>query len=77
MKVGFIQFDVKFGQKQHNLDTISKLMDREKADLWVLPELFNTGYCFNSEEELAQLAEEVPGGETTNVLMSLAKKNHA
>ncbi len=30
----------------------------------VLPELGNTGYIFNTRDEVAELAEEVPGGPT-------------
>lgn len=44
------------------------------ADLLVLPELFSTGYLFSGRRELRQLAEEIPGGETTRFLKSLSKK---
>ena len=74
MKVGFVQFEVLFGNKEHNLTTVSRLLGTEKADLWVLPELFNTGYLFTSQEELTRLAEDVPGGETTRFLISQATK---
>jgi predicted amidohydrolase len=74
MKVGFIQFEVLFGEKAHNLKTVSRLFEQQKADLWVLPELFNTGYIFCSQDELDRLAEEIPDGETIQLLISLAKK---
>ncbi|MCU0644915.1 MAG: acyltransferase [bacterium] len=74
MKVGFIQFEVLFGKKDSNLATIARLMEPESADLWVMPELFNVGYLFNSWDDLASLAEEIPNGETTRFLISLAKK---
>ena len=74
MKVGFIQFEVLFGEKEHNLKSVSRLIEKQKADLWVLPELFNTGYIFTSKNELDQLAESIPDGETTQFLISLAKK---
>jgi len=74
MRVGFIQFEVLFGEKEKNLNTVSRLIGNEKADIWVLPELFNTGYIFTSKEELDRLAEEIPDGETTQLLISLAKK---
>jgi len=74
MRIGFIQFDVQFREKQHNIEKIYQFMEREQADLWVLPELFNTGYCFTSQNELTQLAEDIPNGETTQFLISQAKK---
>jgi predicted amidohydrolase len=74
MKVGFIQFEVLFGEKEHNLKAVSRLIERQKADLWVLPELFNTGYIFTSSDELDRLAEKVPDGETTQFLILVAKK---
>jgi predicted amidohydrolase len=75
MKVGFIQFEVRFGEKDHNLQAIARLIERQKADLWVLPELFNTGYIFTSQDEVDRLAEKVPDGETTQFLISLAKQS--
>ncbi len=74
MKVGFIQFEALFGKKEHNLRTVARLMGQEKADLWVLPELFNTGYIFTSSDEVDILAEQFPDGETIQFLISLAKK---
>ena len=74
MRVGFIQFEVLFGEKEKNLNTVSRLIQKEEADIWVLPELFNTGYIFTSEDELSHLAEKIPDGETTQFLISLSKK---
>lgn len=74
MKAGFMQFEVRFGEKEHNLNTVAQLMEQEKADLWVLPELFNTGYSFTARDELDRLSEEIPGGETMQFLISLARQ---
>jgi predicted amidohydrolase len=74
MKVGFAQLDVAFREKEgnvkHALDALSNL----KADLIVLPELFNTGYCFPDKRALNALSEDVPDGETTKALISFSKK---
>jgi len=77
MKIGFIQFNVQFGDKDQNLKTVERLMQQRDGDLWVLPELFNTGYLFASRDELQQLAEEVPHGKTTEALISLAQKSNS
>lgn len=44
------------------------------ADIWVLPELFNSGYLFRTIDEVRQLAEDVPGGYTTQALLELAER---
>jgi len=75
MRVGFIQFNVFFGQKEKNYESVERLIKNEKADLWVLPELFNTGYLFVSKNEVINLAEEIPTGETTRFLIDLSKKH--
>jgi len=42
------------------------------VDLIVLPELFTSGYFFQSVEHLAQAAEPIPGGPSTRALKSWA-----
>ncbi len=74
MKIGYVQFAPLFGEIERNLDRAESLIEGTKADLLVLPELFNTGYLITSEEEIAALAEEVPGGPTTERLAAIAKK---
>ena len=59
MKVGFIQFDCLFGEKEHNLNRVEYFFKNNFSDLWVLPELFNTGYLFSSTKELEALAEPI------------------
>ena len=75
MKVGFVQFDCRFGEVEKNADRAAEWVSRQRADLWVLPELFNTGYQFVSKREVAALAEPVPGGPTTQRLIRTAKEN--
>lgn len=77
MRVGFIQNKPAFGSIQKNLDRVEELLDRHSADLFVLPELFATGYQFKDKEESRSFAEQVPGGLTTNALTALAKKTNA
>tara|TARA_Y100001960_G_scaffold136087_1_gene144421 strand:- start:289 stop:1080 length:792 start_codon:yes stop_codon:yes gene_type:complete len=74
MKVGFVQNCPEFGNVQANLDRVDKMLAGKEADLLVLPELFSTGYRFNNMDEAYQYGEPIPGGLTTNFLISQAKK---
>jgi len=73
MKIGFVQFNPAFGEVDKNLSSVASLIGSVEADLLVLPELFNTGYLFTSRKEVQDLAEEVPGGRTTEALSRLAE----
>lgn len=74
MRLGIVQTDPAFGEVERNLRRAEALIGETKADLWVLPELFATGYQFISTEEAASLAEPVPHGKTTRRLIDLAEK---
>jgi len=76
MRVGFVQNRPVFADAQHNLDRIEELLQGQSADLFVLPELFATGYQFKNREESRSLAERVPGGPTTHALTAIAKKHN-
>jgi predicted amidohydrolase len=75
MRIGFYQFNPLFSKKSVNLEKIKRTLSYTKTDLIVLPELCNTGYSFQSRQELSQYAEKIPGGETTQLLIVLAKKH--
>src|SRR2546428_7560568 len=74
MKVGYFQFAPVFGDITRNLSTMSHRLSTVECDLMVLPELFNTGYQFVSVDEVRALAEEIPGGPTTERLLKLASE---
>ena len=67
MRVGFVQNNPVFANIQENLSRVEKLLAGQSADLFVLPELFATGYQFKDQEESRSLAELVPRGVTTKV----------
>ena len=73
MRIGYVQFQPYFGEVKDNLARALELLEGEDADLWVLPELFSTGYMFASREEARELAEPVPDGPTTRALLDWAK----
>ncbi|RJS87010.1 acyltransferase [Candidatus Bathyarchaeota archaeon] len=78
MKIGYIQFRPRFGEKEKNLKRALKFLENsvsQEADLIVLPELFNTGYVFRSKDEVKMLSEQIPEGETTKALVYFAKEN--
>jgi predicted amidohydrolase len=74
MKAGFFQFNTAFGKKQENFEKICRAVSDNATDLLILPEFFATGYQFISQEEVANLSEPVPQGETTEFLAGLSKE---
>ncbi|MBC8287689.1 MAG: acyltransferase [Nitrospinae bacterium] len=77
MRVGFVQNNPVFASVQENLNRIEYLLKGQSADLFVLPELFATGYQFKDMEESRSLAELVPEGVTTSMLTALANKTNS
>lgn len=77
MKVGYIQTDPVFGNKEHNFGQVNSLASGLQADLLVLPELFATGYAFTSVEEARSLPEPAGAGPTSEFLKNLSVKTGA
>ncbi len=78
MKVGYIQTDPFFGDKDKNFQQVMQIVESNqlKADLLVLPELFATGYAFTSRLEAHELGE-MPGEETTKFISRLSRDTGA
>lgn len=74
MRVGFLQLRPKFGAVKKNVKKAVTLLEKVSDATIVLPELFNTGYLFRNEEELASLAESVQKGYTTGEMKKIAKQ---
>ena len=74
MKVGYVQFCPRFGDKNYNLQHAEELIKSTDADLLVLPELFNSGYLFLFQQEVTKAAEPIPAGPTTQTLLRLARE---
>jgi predicted amidohydrolase len=69
MRIGIAQTSPAFGGRDRNIAEALELIAKAHADLWVLPELFATGYQFVSADEVRELAEPVPDGPTTEALI--------
>ncbi len=65
MVVCCVQTAPEKGRPVANLDALETRVLTADADLIVLPELFASGYFFDSTEQARALAEEVPDGPTT------------
>ncbi len=78
MKVAYVQMEPKFLEVNRNLSRAGGFI-REAAEkgakLIVLPELFDTGYNFESKDEIESVAMQIPDGETTEFLMEQAKEH--
>lgn len=76
-RVACIQMEVAQSKKAQNLDTARRMVReaaRSGATLMVLPELFNSGSMLDSRAEAFSLAEPVPNGPTTQMLLELSRE---
>ncbi len=73
MRIGIVQMRPRFGAVQENTEHVVAMLAQGRSDLWVLPELFATGYQFKSKEEVRSFAEPVPAGPTTTRLIDAAR----
>lgn len=76
MRVGFLQFCPIRENVRHNLDIIQHFVNEQKYDLLVLPELANSGYCYEDPTDLAPLCESIQEpGNFLRGLLDLALEN--
>lgn len=50
LNIKAIEFDIKWKDKNANFTKIEKILKNENADLFLLPEMFSTGFCMDAEE---------------------------
>lgn len=80
MKIAVAQFEPKDGDKDYNLSVIDKLTGEAKkqgAEVISFHEMSVTAYTFTKDlslDEITQLAEEIPNGESTRRLISISEK---
>lgn len=73
MKIGFFQYDVKRHDRDANLSYIEMKIKDSLFDLLVLPELFTSGYAYDSKEDILPFAEKLTDSYTVNYLSKLMK----
>jgi len=61
MKAAVVQTEPIFGEAASNVKEALLLMESADANLYVLPELFNTGYNFTNLQEVRRLSEPAHG----------------
>ncbi|MCI7159139.1 MAG: hydratase [Flintibacter sp.] len=75
-KIACIQMTVVQGEVEKNLATAKRMIEEactNRAQILVLPEMFNTGCAFSERKVVFSLAEEIPGGKSSQLLLDLAK----
>jgi predicted amidohydrolase len=80
MRLGLVQNHPAYGDPAGNLAAVERAIEGVPppgADLWILPELFASGYVFGSRAECLRLAEPVPDGPTCRGLVRLAARSGA
>jgi len=75
MKIAIVQTNPIFGEIKINVSSAISMMENADAELYVLPELFNTGYNFIEQNELLKLAES-QNGFTIQTLQHFTKQKH-
>src|SRR6187399_933990 len=82
LKVSTAQFENKSGDKKYNLSVIERLSEKaakDGSDIIAFHECSITGYTFArhlSKEQMLDLAELIPTGESILKLTQIAKKNN-
>lgn len=74
MKVGFFQYNVIWRDREANLSYIRSKIKDSTFDLLVLPEIFTSGFAFESRDELIPFAENLEDSYTVNYLTELMKE---
>ena len=82
LKIATAQFENKSGDKEYNLNTIDRLSGQaaaEGAEVVAFHECSVTGYTFArylDKEQMLELAEYIPQGDSIKKLTAIAKKHN-
>lgn len=73
IKIAVIQYDIVWENQDENIERITKIIkNAEKSDIYVLPEMFNTGFTNN----VASAAEDLSGN-SINAIKKIARERDA
>ena len=50
IKISGLNLDIKWKEKQENFISIEKFLENKICDIFILPEMFSTGFCMEAEE---------------------------
>lgn len=83
MKVSLIQTDIKWGDRDSNLKNVENLiLVAEKADLYVMPEMFTTGFATSpgglveNDQHTVEWMQEMAGRTDAAMAASVAVESH-
>jgi predicted amidohydrolase len=76
IRVAIVQTNPEFGNAARNIADAGELIGSVEADLYVLPELFTTGYNFINKKEVEKLSEPADGA-AFRAMAALAAKHRA
>ena len=72
--VAVVQTDTRFGCVERNIEHALSLMKSKRADMYVLPELFATGYNILSTPEIRSMAETADAGPAAQAMQEWARR---
>ncbi len=78
IRIGVAQYEPRVTNLDWNLEQLDIILNEateEKIDVLVLPELANSGYVFQSEEEVADSSEVIPSGSFCSRLCEWSQEN--
>lgn len=71
LKIKAVNFDISWKNQKVNFEVLEDILKDEKADLFLLPEMFSSGFCMDAEE-IADKSEN-----TLKWMKSFARKKNA
>jgi beta-ureidopropionase len=77
MRLGLAQMELKLGDVDYNVKKAKELLDvaeNDHVDVLVLPEMTNSGYYFDSYEEVKTCSEKIPTGPLSKELIKWSRK---